>query len=79
MTCCKTLIRTVKWADVLDSMSDAMAESVETLNLSDKLHFILTGFHGAKYQDEWEYMYGAVLDFVYMMYKTKQKLMQDLL
>ena len=66
-------IRIALWRTVLETMPEAMVESVETLSPKSKLEFILTGCNGAGYNDELENTYSAMLNFVYNVYRTRQQ------
>ena len=66
-----------KWQAVTDSMPHAMVDCVGSLNASDKLKFILSGFNGCKYEQEWENIFEAVIDFIYEIYKQRRMISSD--
>ena len=62
------------WSNVVDIMPAAMANCLNELMNCEKLKFILSGLNGASYVIEWENIYGAIVEFVYAMYRARQVL-----
>ena len=65
-------VRRTKWDEITDTMPDAMLDTFNVYDKHEKLRFILSGFNGAQYEDEWEPIYNCMISFVYKMYKARQ-------
>ena len=65
-------IRPMLWQNAESYMPTPMARYLDTCSAKDKLQFILTGFNCSKYCPEWEMIYNALLDYVYIMYNKRR-------
>ena len=63
-----------QWEKVIETIPVPMGNYLNGISDCEKLKFILSGLNSAKYELEWEYVYTALIDYVYVIYKARQML-----
>ena len=58
--------RVKRWTRVIESMPAALISSIECMNTSEKLVFILSGMN-CEYVSEWRDIYEEIVNFIFYM------------
>ena len=65
--------RNTLWAPVVESMPLSMSQHVRSLNVNDKVQFLLSGFR-VNFTPEWLDVYESVAMFVLQLYRERRKI-----
>ena len=57
--------RVKRWTRVIESMPAALISSIECMNTSEKLVFILSGLN-CEYVSEWRDIYEEIVNFIFL-------------